>query len=171
MNVLIKYKHWRIQTECLLWIWRIYRSFCFLFCFFRSCFLRTLRYFRAGKSWCRRDFKDTKNYLICRRNLLLMESLFIFLVCSLFYSITSQSITIFRNSTIDQGSLVNSIDTFNISSTQCANDVDICTTFGGTKLQDGCQCTCSEKNSTVGLYQKEWRCTRNSVVRQHTGKM
>ena len=112
------------------------------------------------------------NDLNCRRNSTLMDLLFLFFVVfSPLSSTTASNVTIFRNSTVVADSATYfSSDKFNISSNQCTRNVDVCRAYGGTKLQDNCQCTCSDENSTFGLYNKEWKCTQNSIVRRHAGK-
>src|SRR6056300_1565905 len=62
---------------------------------------------------------------------------------------------IFRNSTKFNSKLVNSYDTFNISSNECAgNNVDHCRQFGGVKIEGNCHCMCSEDRSTFGWFSR-----------------
>jgi hypothetical protein len=83
-------------------------------------------------------------------------------------STTALNFTIARNSTNIIGALVvDSIDQFNIS--ECIGSDDLCTKYGGQRLQDKCQCVCSQDKSTFAFYNNEWKCTKNSIVRQHAG--
>lgn len=83
------------------------------------------------------------------------------------------NITIFRDSTtVPFTKVSNSYDVFHIFSNYCRDSVDHCESFGGKKLkiQGNCNCSCGEEQSTFGYYNGKWKCTENSIVRQHAGK-
>lgn len=92
-------------------------------------------------------------------------------VIGLISSTIAWNFSIKRNSTdkLDGAvPVVESIDKFNIS--DCSSRSDICKTFSGQNLEDGCQCVCTQDKSTFGFYNSKWGCTENSIVQQHAGR-